>query len=129
MTTETNATVNLNEAAANLTLAKAAKNIFETTNETFTNRRRNFAIAAAAGAAIGVGVTALSERSTTTTLAGTAIFGGLLVAGVYNNSEIPLYDDNAATLGTVTGVVGVETALFGCVMNLLVGATPEADSE
>lgn len=129
MSTETKTTDTLTEAANNLKLATAAKNIFEATEEVLGGRRRNFTIAAAAGAVVGVGVTALSDRATTGTLVGTAIFGGLATAGIYNSRELAMHEDDGVALGITGTVVAAETALFGCVANLLFGTSPEESAE
>lgn len=112
MTTETNAKV---------------KSIFETTTSTLTNRTKN-TLAAAAGAVVGVGLTAMSDRSNTITLGATAAFGALSVMSVHHNDLLNNFVPPTTETKIIIGsVIGIETALFGCVMNLVAGDTPEAE--
>lgn len=104
-----------------------ATNIFKTTNSPSTTRSRN-TIAAAIGAAAGLGLTAISERSNAVTLGATAVFGVLSVGAVHQNDLLhALAPDNTEAKVVIGAAIGVETALFGCIMNLVAGDVPSAE--
>lgn len=88
--------------------------------------RDNYTMAATVGAAAGLALTVLDERSNLLTGLVTAAIGTGYVAAIHTNRELHLIQSSTANMAIVGGIGLGYTALVGAVANRLAGDKPDA---
>lgn len=88
--------------------------------------RDNYTMAATIGAAAGLAITVMDERSNLLTTLVTAAVGTAYVAGIHTQRELHLIEATNTNMAIVGGIGLGYTALVGAVANRLAGDKPDA---